>query len=400
MELIKLSNGIKVLLNPVDGFDIVACNVFVPRGSSSDRKPGITTLSFKTAFKRSSLRSPLEFSKLQERFGTPFIPEVSVDYSIVRFQVVPEGVEEFFRLFKEVVENPDFSAESFSVEKESLLAAIRSKIENSFTLAYEKMVKMTYSGTPYENMPYGNEESVSSTTLEEAKDWFGSSLFPKGTVFSICGKLHSLERILPLLEELKTYSGDLERPTVQIGETRKEVVKRKGSAQSFLMVAVEAPAVSEEGYEEFRLLNTLIGEGIGSLLFQELREKRGFAYSTGSLYPTRIGRGRLYLYIGTSPEKEKEVEKTLLELLKNLPEFVTPESVSRAKCYLRGGFELDHETRSKKSWYAGFWEVMEKGYSYDFSFIDRIEEISVERLREVAERVSSKPFHEVVVKDG
>jgi len=320
MELIKLSNGIKVLLNPVDGFDIVACNVFVPRGSSSDRKPGITTLSFKTAFKRSSLRSPLEFSKLQERFGTPFIPEVSVDYSIVRFQVVPEGVEEFFRLFKEVVENPDFSAESFSVEKESLLAAIRSKIENSFTLAYEKMVKMTYSGTPYENMPYGNEESVSSTTLEEAKDWFGSSLFPKGTVFSICGKLHSLERILPLLEELKTYSGDLERPTVQIGETRKEVVKRKGSAQSFLMVAVEAPAVSEEGYEEFRLLNTLIGEGIGSLLFQELREKRGFAYSTGSFFPSRKSTGRLFFYIGTSPEKEEEVRKALLELKERLPE--------------------------------------------------------------------------------
>jgi predicted Zn-dependent peptidase len=168
MELIKLRNGIKVLLNPVDGFDIVACNVFIPRGSSFDEKPGITMLSFKTAFKRSSLRSPLQFSKLQERFGTPFVSEVSADYSLVRFQVVPEGIVEFFKLFKEVVENPDFSAESFKIEKESLLAAIRSKIENSFTLAYEKIVKMTYSGTPYENMPYGNEKSVSSVSLKES----------------------------------------------------------------------------------------------------------------------------------------------------------------------------------------------------------------------------------------
>ncbi|TCK03916.1 M16 family metallopeptidase [Phorcysia thermohydrogeniphila] len=399
MELIKLRNGIKVLLNPVDGFEIVACNVFIPRGSSFDRKPGITTLSFKTAFKRSSLRSPLEFSKLQERFGTPFVPEVSVDYSLVRFQVVPEGVVEFFRLFKEVVENPDFSAESFKVEKESLLAAIRSKIENSFSLAYEKIVKMTYCGTSYENMPYGSEESVSSTSLEEAESWFRGSIFPEGTVFSICGKLHSLEEILPLLEGLETFPGDLKRPTTGIRETKKEVVKRKGSAQSFLMVAVEAPAVNEGGYVEFRLLNTLIGEGIGSVLFQELREKRGFAYSTGSIYPTRLGKSRLFLYIGTSPEKEKDVEKALLELLRNLPDFVTPESVSRAKRYLRGGFELDHETRSKKSWYAGFWEVMGKGYSYDSSFIEMIEGISVERLREIAEDVALRPFHEVVVKD-
>jgi predicted Zn-dependent peptidase len=399
MELIKLRNGIKVLLNPLDGFDIVACNLFIPKGSSFDEKPGITMLSFKTAFKRSSLRSPLQFAKLQERFGTPFIPDVSVDYSLVRFQVVPEGVAEFFKLFKEVVENPDFSEDSFKVEKESLLAAIRSKVENSFTLAYEKMVKMTYSGTPYENMPYGSEESVSSVSLKEAESWFKSSVFPEGTVFSICGKLKFLEGVLPLLEDLRTFHVDLRRPTAKIVEVQREVVKRKGSAQSFIMVAVEAPAVNEEGYAEFRLMNTLIGEGIGSVLFQELREKRGFAYSTGSIYPTRLGKSRLFLYIGTSPEKEKEVEKGLLELLKNLPDFVNPESVSRAKRYLRGSFELDHETRSKKSWYAGFWEVMGKGYSYDSSFIDTIEEISVERLREIAEKVAVKPFHEVVVRD-
>jgi len=399
MELIKLRNGIKVLLNPVDGFDIVACNVFIPRGSSFDEKPGITMLSFKTAFKRSSLRSPLQFSKLQERFGTPFVPEVSADYSLVRFQVVPEGIVEFFKLFKEVVENPDFSAESFKIEKESLLAAIRSKIENSFTLAYEKIVKMTYSGTPYENMPYGNEKSVSSVSLKEAENWFKSSLFPEGTVFSLCGKLRSIEKVISVLEDLKTFSQELRKTSAGILEFQKEVVKRKGSAQSFIMVAVEAPAIEEEGYVEFRLLNTLIGEGIGSLLFQELREKRGFAYSTGSIYPTRLGRSRLFLYIGTSPEKEKEVEKELLELLKNLPNFITPKSVVRAKRYLRGSFELDHETRSKKSWYAGFWEIMGKGYAYDSAFLKEVESVSLERLKEIAEKVALKPFHEVIVKD-
>lgn len=400
MRLVELSNGIKVLLNHLDGFDIVACNVFIPKGSSSDKKPGITTLSFKTAFKRSSLRSPYQFARLQERFGTPFIPDVSVDYSCVKFQVVPEGLTEFFKLLKEVVENPDFSEDSFRVEKESLLASIRSKVENSFTLAYESMVKMTYSGTPYENMPYGSEGSVSSVSLEEAKSWFRSSVFPEGTVFSICGKLSSLERVIPILEDVKTFPVSLKKPMVDIGEFRREFVKRKGSAQSFIMVAVEAPSVNEEGYAEFRLMNTLIGEGIGSVLFQELREKRGFAYSTGSIYPTRLGRSRLFLYIGTSPEKEREVEEALLGLLKNLPRFINAESVSREKRYLRGGFELDHETRSKKSWYAGFWEVMGKGYSYDSSFIDTVERVSVERLREIAEEISEKPFHEVILRDG
>jgi predicted Zn-dependent peptidase len=166
------------------------------------------------------------------------------------------------------------------------------------------------------------------------------------------------------------------------------------------MVCVNAPSVFQEEFIDYKLFNTFLGEGIGSLLFQELREKRGFAYSTGSFFPSRKSTGRLFFYIGTSLEKEKEVKETLLELKKRLPELVAEERVERAKQFFRGNFELDHETRMKKAWYSGLWEVLERGTSFDKEILNLVEDIPVSRFEEVAERVASEPYHMVVVKDG
>ncbi|MEO2068604.1 MAG: pitrilysin family protein [Desulfurobacteriaceae bacterium] len=405
MEVLELRNGLKVIFSQLKGVNILACSVFVPRGSAFEpvEKAGITSLSLKTAFKRSLKRNTLEFSKIQEVYGTPFVPDVSNDYLNVRFQIVPEGLDKYLELFKEVLEAPGFVEDSFSVEKETLLAAIRSRKENPFALAFERMTFLTYGGTPYEALAYGTEESVKNINLEDVKSWFKNLFLLKGTVFSFSGKLNKKEKekIVEFLENLETKekkeSLNFEK---KIESNREVTVKREGSHQSFIMIAVNAPSVFGKDYAAYKLLNTLLGEGIGSVLFQELREKRGFAYSTGSLFPSRKCAGRLFFYIGTSKEKEEEVKKALIELKENLVKFITPESVKRAKEFFKGNFGLDHETRMKKSWYLGFWEVMGKKASFDKEILELIDSVSVSKLKEVAERIASEPYHMVVVKDG
>ena len=403
MEFVELENGLRVILNEVDGLDILACVVFLPVGASVEptSKAGITVRSLKTAFKRSLKRSSLEFAKVQEQLGTPFVSDVSNDYSFIKFQIVPDGLKEYMKLFQEVIEEPGFTEESFSVEKETLLAAIRSRKENPFSLAYERLMALTYSGTPYEKLPYGSESTVKQLTLEDARSWFKEVVLPQKTLFSFCGKLKSQEKILDLLGELKTKEEKQISPFMKkIEDTKQLEVKRKGSSQVFIMVCVNAPTVSQEEFIDYKLFNTLLGEGIGSLLFQELREKRGFAYSTGSFFPSRKSSGRLFFYIGTSPEKEEEVRKALLKLKELLPEFVSEENVRRAKQFFRGNFELDHETRMKRAWYSGVWEVLGRGTSFDKEILDLVENIPVSRLKEVAERIASEPYHMVVIKDG
>ena len=396
---VVLSNGLKVLLKEEKGFEILSGALFMPGGSSLDPVGGITLLTLRTAFKRSLKRAADEFYSLQEQMGTPFSPEVSVDYSQLRFQSVSHFSSDYISLLTETVLNPGFLAESFEVEKASLLASIRAKRESSFTLAYETMMKLTYGGAPYSRMPYGSEESVSSLTVDTCSEWFRTAFVPEGSVVSFCGDLRGVDAVLKELETVLLKPVKVGQFDCQITEPKTEIVHRKGSAQSFILIAVNAPSVLNSQYPVYKLLNTVLGEGIGSVLFQELREKRGFAYSTGSLYPSRRNTGRLLIYIGTSPEKEEVVRGELRRIISRLPSFITEELIERGKHYFRGTYLLDHETRGKKAWYLGFWEILGKGYSYDLEFLKEIENVELKDILEVAEKLSQEPFHEVVVRD-
>jgi predicted Zn-dependent peptidase len=395
-------NGLKVLFKPEEGLEILAGASFFPVGSACERGKwrGATLLSLKSGFKKSALRPLTQFSRLQESMGTGFVPDASSDHSFLRFQAVSDRFLPYFELFVETALNPNFEPDSFSVEKEALLAAIEAKRESAFALGYERFVEITYGGTPYANLPYGTEATVRALTAEDCSSWFKENFFPEGSVFVFVGKFKEFEKVLPLLKELPTRRLPLPTFSAPLREVKREEVFRKGSAQSLIMVGFEAPSVNDPEYPAYKLLNALVGEGVGSLLFQELREKRGFAYAVGSIYPSRKFTGRLLAYVGTSPHKEKEAEEALLRLFRELPDFVTPERVERAKRYFKGTYLLDHESRGKRAWYLGFWESLGKGYGYDAALLEEIEMVSVEELVRVAEKVSQSPYHEVVVKDG
>jgi len=399
MEILTLDNGLKVLLNHQGGYPVIAGSFFFPLGSSADSREGITLLTLRTAFKGSLKYPPEEFSRMQESSGSPFVPDVSCDYSLVKFQLVSERSEDYFKLLLDTLTGPGFREGSFQVERASLLASIRSKKESSFALAYEEVMRKTYPGHPYSKLPYGTIKSVSSLELEDLKSWFSDNFLPVGSVLSLCGHLEGIERVVEEFGRLKTVPAVTELPPCPITRTDEVVVRREGSEQSFILVALNASSVYEKSYPACKLLNTLLGEGIGSVLFQELREKRGYAYSTGSLFPTRKSSGRILAYIGTSPQKEGDVKRELHKILKNLPDFITPERVKRAKEYFRGSYLLDHELRSKRAWYCGFWEALGKGWSYDEEFVEKVLSTTRGELLEVAMELCESPRFTVVVRD-
>ncbi|WP_457678255.1 M16 family metallopeptidase [Thermovibrio sp.] len=399
MKVLELKNGIKVLVKLEKGYPVFAGSLFIPVGSLNEPTEGLTFLTLKTAVKYSRELPPLTFSKLQEELGTPFSAEVVSDYSVINFQGISEGLEEYFNLFFKVLSSPGFEKESFTVEKSSLLALIRSKRESSFSLAYETALKEGYKGTPYSKLPYGTKESISPLSLKEVETWYERAFVPEGSVLSLCGELNKVEKVLNLIEEIETKP--VSRPSFKcnLAEDREVFVNREGSEQSFILVSINAPSVKEESFHAYKLLNTLLGEGIGSLLFQELREKRGYAYSTGSFYPTRLNTSRLFLYVGTSPEKWKKVKEELFLLISNLPDYITPERVKRAKEYFKGTYLLDHELRGKRAWYYGFWEIQSKGWNYDGEFIDKVLSVGRDELLKASEEVLKSPKLTVVVND-
>ncbi|WP_022847704.1 pitrilysin family protein [Desulfurobacterium sp. TC5-1] len=402
MERFKISENVEAVLNPVDELDITSVVIFSENGSVTDNgKAGLTNLSLHVGLKRSVSKTTKEIAFLTEPYGSSIIPETGKDFSTISFQITPDGFPVFIEVLSELITEPAFTEEDFIIEKETTIAAIRARLESAFSFGYEEFNLFTYKNTPYKNLPSGTVETVVPITLNDLKEKYRRFFNEGKFIISIAGKIP--ENVEKLLSKLPIKGGKNRKLLFKTPIEKSESVNlcRKGSTQTFIIRGYEAPSVNDwKKYVSYKLLNTVVGDGFNSILFQQLREKQGLAYSTGSFFPTLKNPGRFVIYIGTSPEKEEQALKGIDNLIENLPALIGEEDINRAKNYLKGTYLLDHEKRLRKAWYYGWWTVLTGTPEKDTQYIEEIESLTLKDVKEAAEELSKKPYHQVIVCNG
>ncbi|OMH40099.1 M16 family metallopeptidase [Desulfurobacterium indicum] len=402
MERFKVSGNVEAIINPVDSLDITSVVIFSENGSVTDGKlAGLTNLSLHVGLKRSLTKTTKEIAFLTEPFGSAIVPDTGKDFSTISFQITSNGFPVFVDILSELIEKPAFLEEDFVIEKETALAAIRARLESAFSFGYEEFNLFTYKNTPYENLPTGTMKTVVPITLKDLKERYEKFFRESRFIISIAGKIpKNVDKILSTLPITGGESKNLSFKT-PIEKSENISLCRKGSTQTFIIRGYEAPSVNNwKKYVSYKLLNTVVGDGFNSILFQELREKQGLAYSTGSFFPTLKNPGRFVIYIGTSPEKEEQALKEIDNLIQNLPSLINTQNLERAKNYLKGTYLLDHEKRLRKAWYSGWWAILTGTPEKDSNYIEAIESLTINDVKEAAEELSKKTYHQVIVCDG
>ena len=392
-----LPNGVKLIVKETKGKGIVSGVVFFRGGQHGEKKKGETHLLFTLLLKGSEkYPSSYDISLPFENYGGYIYSSSGDDFSEIGFATRVEGLEKGLDVIKDVIERPLFREEDIEREKKNTIVSIRSKRERGMELAMENLRKLTYKGTPYENSPLGTEESVKEIGRDDLIRRLSELRRGGNMVVSIVGDVEA-QKVLELLE--RTFS-DIEKGLISLREEENPIneseivrVKREGT-QATILCAFNAPPRTSEDYFTFKVLSSALGDGMTSILFRELREKRGYAYATYAFYPTRISSPRLFSYIGTSPEKKEEALKDMVSLIRD-PE-LTDEDVELAKRKIVGDFLLDHQTRLRQAWYLGFYEVMGLGWRMDEEFPKRIEDVTTEEVRKAVSKYID-PYHCVVV---
>ena len=392
-----LPNGIKLIVKETKGKGIVSGVIFFRGGQHRELKKGETHLLFTLLLKGSeNYPTSYEVSLPFENYGGYIYSSSADDFSEIGFATRAEGLEEGLRVIKDILERPLLREEDIEREKKNTIVAIRSKRERGMEFAMENLRKITYAGTPYETSPLGTEESVASITREDLLKRLSELRKGGNMVVSVVGDVPA-QKLLGVLEETFSWieKGELELVDKEnpVKESSVVRVKREGT-QATILCAFNAPPKSSEDYFAFKVLSSALGDGMTSILFRELREKKGYAYATYAFYPTRVSSPRLFAYIGTSPEKKEEALRDMVSLVMN-PD-LREEDVELAKRKIVGDFLLDHQTRLKQAWYLGFYEIMGFGWKMDEEFPKRIEEIDTEGVRRSVSRYVNA-YHCVVV---
>ena len=401
MEVIKetLPNGVTLLIKPTEGLGIVSVATFIRGGILDEPLNGLTRLTIYMLLKGSKHYKKEQISATFEDFGGGIATVTHTEFSVIEFSTKVEGLKKGLAVLRDMLENPLFPEQDLEREKKNTITAIKSKKEKPFQYAYSELKKITYGGTPYANDVLGEEESVSKIRREDlVKRW--EQLKEGGRfVVSLVGDINDTKETLKWLEEtfewLPKKGFSYPNYDKKVVKNELKILQREGS-QATILCAFNAPNYKGEDYYAGKVFNAVLGDGFTSLLFRELREKRGYAYATTSFYPTSVNMPRLFTYIGTSPEKSQNALEDMLKVTESFP--FKEEDVEVAKRKIVGEWLMDHQTRARQAWYLGWFETVGLGYETDKFYTERIKAVSFDEVIKIREQYIDHLHHCVMVR--
>ena len=167
--------------------------------------------------------------------------------------------------------------------------------------------------------------------------------------------------------------------------------------QAKLYVTYAAPSTADKEYVYNKILSDLLGGGMSSPYFTALRKERGYAYSVGVSYPSRLCSSRMTGYIGLQEENIDDAIQVMRELNSTVAANITEEELEKTKNHMIGQLLLEAETNSRTAFYAAFFENLGLGFDYMNSYVEQIRGVKKADLQKAA-KIFDKPYTVFVFK--
>lgn len=366
-----LKNGLTILTEEIPAMRSVAMGILVGAGSSNEAnsESGISHFIEHMLFKGTAKRSAFEIAHALDSVGGKMNAYTSKEYTVYYAVVLDKHIDVAMDVLIDMLLNSIFDLEAMIPEKKVVLEEINMYEDTPDELIHdfftEKILQSHTLGKPI----IGSKETVSAITRENILDYMKKWYCPENTIVSLAGAIPK-----DLLDQLKKYLENwqgkgLVHPSSPISIKGSINLKHKKTEQVHLCLGTKGLSQSDDNRYTYSILDNILGGSMSSRLFQEIREKRGLAYSIFSTMSPFKDFGLAYVYAGTSKQNLEVVVDLILKELGNVKKHgVTAEELNKARENIKGSMVLGLEsTSSRMSW-------MQK-MQYYYNKIQTIDEI-------------------------
>src|SRR5487761_1819381 len=349
----ELSNGLVILTERMEHVRSVSMGVWVKTGSR-DELPEINGVSHfveHMVFKGTKSRSAQNIAREVDAIGGNLDAFTSKETICFNIKVLDEHVPKALDVLTDLVTQPVFAPDDIGRECKVILEEIKMDEDNPDMLVHEIFTQSFWKDHPLGKPILGTRDTVRRFNQGTLSDFYGGRLQGRKLVFSAAGNLDHDTFVALVADKLShlpvasepTGTGSLaEKPKVHARIVSKQ---KKSLEQLQICLGVPAPAVNDERRYTAAMLNTILGGGMSSRLFQNVREDRGLAYSIFSEMSAFRDTGSLCVYAGTSAQNAEQVIRLTVEEFRRLKEQVVPEEeLQRAKDQLKGNILLSLES--------------------------------------------------------
>jgi predicted Zn-dependent peptidase len=386
-----LPNGLVVITETMPHVRSVSIGVWVRSGSRGESldENGLAHFIEHMVFKGTERRSAEAIAREMDSVGGMLDAFTSKEQICFNAKVLDEHLPIAFDVIADLILRPKFDSEDVKKELQVILEEIKMDLDNPEYLLHEIFTRGFWPEHALGRPILGTPETVKNFTRETLKTRFASWFAPDHLVVTAAGNV-SYEQVLALVErEFGGLQPSGQHPAHIAPSTGAPIhlEKKRDLEQVHLCVGVPSVPLGHEDRFGIAVLNNLLGGGMSSRLFQNIREKRGLAYAVFSELTPYSDAGMLTVYAGSAKETVGEVLDLIVSEFRDLKASpVTEEELTRSKNHLKGSLMLSLESTSSRMSNLARQELyFRRFYSLD-EILDSIEAVTREQLQSLAQQ--------------
>lgn len=399
-----LPNGLVLLISREHSLPLVTMQLLIDAGARKDPsgQEGLAHLTAKGLLLGTSNRTVTIMNEELDFMGASLDVSAGSDYATLGLRVLKKDLYKGFDIFLDVLTQPTFPEEEIQREVQKTLAAIQSAEADPMEVAVKAFRKTLFLNSPYGHPVEGTRESLSQLKHEAIARFYRTHHHPNGAILTIVGDITSdevTEKLIPRLEKWPRGESPKELFTTTFAQGTKTVEIDREIAQANIILGNKGVSRQNPDYYVLTVMNYILGGGgFGSRLMDEIRVRRGLAYSIASFFDPGKFPGSFQVVLETKNVSAREAISLVLQQMERIQrEMVSEQELITARNYLTGSFPLRLDTQAKMAGFITQVEYYGLGLDYPDKYALLISAITREEVLQVAKAYLHPDNYVVVI---
>ena len=393
-KLTTLDNGLRIVTQTMPSLETVSMGIwnYVGGRDETEKINGVAHLLEHMAFKGTTSRSALEIAETIENVGGDINAYTSKEITAYYVKLIAEDLPLGINILMDILQNSTFAEEELNRERGVILQEIGMYLDSPDEMIFDYWQEKAFPNQPIGRSILGKTDIIKNISREEVKKFMLSHYNPKKMIISAAGKIDHDEFVESIKQACinlpKGESDNREKAIYKAGEYREQ----KKLEQIHLLLGFEGIDYHHEDYYSLMIYSSLLGGGMSSRLFQEIREKRGLVYGISSFSSSYTDTGIFGIYSGTGSEQIQELLPVLCEQLNKTPDSISEKEINRGKAQLKASLMMGRESAFRRCESAARQLLVFDRIIEPSETITKINEVNIESVKKIAKEILKKPL--------
>ncbi|WP_404405926.1 M16 family metallopeptidase [Pelagibacterium halotolerans] len=386
-----LDNGMTVITDAMPHLESAALGVWVRSGSRSenDDQHGISHLLEHMAFKGTKTRSAREIAETIESVGGDINAATSIEHTGYFARILKDDVALAADILSDILQNSVFDEKELAREQHVIVQEIGASQDDPDDHVFDLFQSAAYPEQPIGRTILGTAETVRSFDSGSVRAYMDSHYVGDHMVVSAAGNVDHDQLVDVINDRFHTLkptgAPEPDRASYKGGDKRED----SDHEQTHIVLGLEGRAYNTDGFYAAQVLATVLGGGMSSRLFQEVRERRGLCYSVYAFHWAFADSGVFGVAASTGGDEVGELMPVLLEELQKAARDITEEEVMRVRAQIRAGLLMSLESPSSRAGQLARQQILWGRPIPLQETVDRINRIDADRVKHVAGQILS-----------